>query len=210
MERVDALASHSELSGGLTRVYVSQAAGQPRASRSASASPPARVRAFARLRDHLPCQVRGIADKLPPNSTLPAHPWAQERCGRRVCAKGAGLICLSFFRNQPDRADLSRHARGIAAQPRQHGGTRVRKRPRARGPRLAFILGGQPDRPLRLRMAAGPLECPKCHGPMRIIALIDDPPVVRRILDHQVAFRCMPKSRSTSEPVIIAALVVSQ
>jgi len=22
-----------------------------------------------------------------------------------------------------------------------------------------------------------PLECPKCHGPMRIIALIDDPPV---------------------------------
>ncbi len=31
---------------------------------------------------------------------------------------------------------------------------------------------------------ADPLECPKCHSPMRIIALIDDPPVVRRILEH--------------------------
>ncbi len=31
---------------------------------------------------------------------------------------------------------------------------------------------------------ADPLECPKCHGPMRIIALINDPPVVRRILEH--------------------------
>ncbi len=31
---------------------------------------------------------------------------------------------------------------------------------------------------------ADPLECPKCHGPMRVIALIDDPPVVRRILEH--------------------------
>jgi len=31
---------------------------------------------------------------------------------------------------------------------------------------------------------AEPLECSKCQGPMRIIALIDDPHVVRRILDH--------------------------
>ena len=29
-----------------------------------------------------------------------------------------------------------------------------------------------------------PLECPKCKGPMRVIALIDDPGVVRRILEH--------------------------
>jgi hypothetical protein len=29
-----------------------------------------------------------------------------------------------------------------------------------------------------------PLECPKCNGPMRIIALIDDPRVIRRILEH--------------------------
>jgi len=31
---------------------------------------------------------------------------------------------------------------------------------------------------------ADPLQCPKCKGPMRIIALIDDPPIVRRILEH--------------------------
>lgn len=31
---------------------------------------------------------------------------------------------------------------------------------------------------------ADPLECPKCKGPMRIIALIDDPAVIRRILQH--------------------------
>ena len=31
---------------------------------------------------------------------------------------------------------------------------------------------------------ADPLECPKCKGPMRVIAPIDDPPVVRRILEH--------------------------
>jgi hypothetical protein len=30
-----------------------------------------------------------------------------------------------------------------------------------------------------------PLECPKCNGPMRIIALIDDPRVIRRILEHR-------------------------
>ena len=31
---------------------------------------------------------------------------------------------------------------------------------------------------------ADPLECPRCKGPMRIIALIEDPAVVRRILQH--------------------------
>ena len=31
---------------------------------------------------------------------------------------------------------------------------------------------------------ADPLECPRCKGPMRVIALIEDPGVIRRILDH--------------------------
>ena len=31
---------------------------------------------------------------------------------------------------------------------------------------------------------ADPLECPKCKGFMPIIALIDDPRVIRRILEH--------------------------
>jgi hypothetical protein len=29
-----------------------------------------------------------------------------------------------------------------------------------------------------------PLECPKCKGPMRVIALIDDKAVIRKILSH--------------------------
>ena len=29
-----------------------------------------------------------------------------------------------------------------------------------------------------------PLECPKCRGPMRVIALIDDAAVIRKILSH--------------------------
>ncbi len=31
---------------------------------------------------------------------------------------------------------------------------------------------------------ADPLKCPKYHGPMQIIALIDDPPIIQRILEH--------------------------
>ena len=31
---------------------------------------------------------------------------------------------------------------------------------------------------------ADPLECPKCKGPMRMIALIEDRQVIRRILEH--------------------------
>ena len=31
---------------------------------------------------------------------------------------------------------------------------------------------------------ADPLECPHCKGPRRVIALIDDPAVVQRILEH--------------------------
>jgi len=31
---------------------------------------------------------------------------------------------------------------------------------------------------------ADPLQCPKCKGPMRVIALIEDPGVIRHILEH--------------------------
>jgi hypothetical protein len=30
-----------------------------------------------------------------------------------------------------------------------------------------------------------PLECPRCKGPMRVIALIDDAAVIRKILSHR-------------------------
>jgi hypothetical protein len=29
-----------------------------------------------------------------------------------------------------------------------------------------------------------PLICPRCGFPMRVLSVIEDPPVVRRILDH--------------------------
>ena len=41
---------------------------------------------------------------------------------------------------------------------------------------------------MRLRLVkvyeVDPLECPKCKGRMRVIALIDDKAVIRRILTH--------------------------
>ena len=46
---------------------------------------------------------------------------------------------------------------------------------------------------------ADPLECLKCKGPMRIVALIDDPPVVQRILDHLGLWQ--PEASERSPPV---------
>jgi hypothetical protein len=42
---------------------------------------------------------------------------------------------------------------------------------------------------------ADPLVCPKCKGPMRVIALIDDPAVVRRILEHLGRWAPEPSER---------------
>jgi hypothetical protein len=41
-----------------------------------------------------------------------------------------------------------------------------------------------------------PLECPKCKGPMRVIALIDDPAVIRQILEHLGRWAPRPKQRA--------------
>ena len=46
---------------------------------------------------------------------------------------------------------------------------------------------------------ADPLECPKCKAPMRVIALIDDPGVVRRILEH--LGRWAPEASERGPPV---------
>ena len=42
---------------------------------------------------------------------------------------------------------------------------------------------------------ADPLVCPKCNGPMRVIALIDDPAVVRPILEHLGGWAPEPAER---------------
>ena len=46
---------------------------------------------------------------------------------------------------------------------------------------------------------ADPLECPKCKAPMRVIALFDDPHVVRRILEH--LGRWAPEAMERGPPV---------
>ncbi|MGB8434531.1 MAG: transposase [Burkholderiales bacterium] len=46
---------------------------------------------------------------------------------------------------------------------------------------------------------ADPLECPQCKGPMRSIALIDEPPVVRHILEHQGLWA--PEASERSPPL---------
>ena len=48
---------------------------------------------------------------------------------------------------------------------------------------------------------ADPLVCPKCKGPMRVIALIDDPGVVRRILEHLGRWAPEPAERGPPEEV---------
>ena len=44
-----------------------------------------------------------------------------------------------------------------------------------------------------------PLECPKCKGPMRVIALIEDPAVVRAILTHLGCWQ--PEALERAPPV---------
>ncbi len=54
---------------------------------------------------------------------------------------------------------------------------------------------------------ADPLECPKCKGPMRISALINDPPVVQRILEHLGLWQ--PEASERSPPVASEAWPVN-
>jgi hypothetical protein len=41
-----------------------------------------------------------------------------------------------------------------------------------------------------------PLECPKCKGPMRVIALIEDEGVIRHIVEHLGLWAPLPCERS--------------
>lgn len=53
-------------------------------------------------------------------------------------------------------------------------------------PATEFAARAKADwaRLIRKVYEADPLECPRCKGPMRVIALIEDPGVIRRILEH--------------------------
>ena len=54
-----------------------------------------------------------------------------------------------------------------------------------------LLVAGQHSRWHRIRSdevwhyyEGDPLECPRCKGPMRVIALIDDAALIRKILSH--------------------------
>jgi hypothetical protein len=53
---------------------------------------------------------------------------------------------------------------------------------------------------LRKVYDADPLECPRCKGPMRMIALIEDPGVIRCILEHLGQWAPLATERSPPPP----------
>ncbi len=69
--------------------------------------------------------------------------------------------------------------------------------PQAEAAVSAFAARGEATwaRLIRKIYAADPLVCPRCKGPMRVIALIDDPAVVRRILEHLGRWEPEPAER---------------
>lgn len=67
-----------------------------------------------------------------------------------------------------------------------------------RGNSWNFTLVGHGKASSRTReplQKADPLECPRCRGPMRLIALIDDPSLIRRVLEHLGCWAPKPASR---------------
>jgi hypothetical protein len=53
---------------------------------------------------------------------------------------------------------------------------------------------------IRKMYEADPLECPKCKGPMQVMALIEDPGVIRRILE-QLGLLWTPQVSERSPPL---------
>ena len=67
----------------------------------------------------------------------------------------------------------------------------------APSPGSAQIMTSTPNvRQCRGLPTGNPLECPKCKGPMRVIVLIEDPQVIRRILEHLGLWVLEPPERS--------------
>jgi hypothetical protein len=99
------------------------------------------------------------------------------------------LLCKHI----PDRYEhLVRYAGWYSNRAR---GERAKKAALVAGLTLSSMLGAPANElAARARAAwtrlfrevyeADPLECPKCKGPMRVIAVIEDPGVIRRILEH--------------------------
>jgi hypothetical protein len=86
------------------------------------------------------------------------------------CAKRApGALCGLVFQPRARRTAKARNDRGAPTATLSE----FAQRARAAWARL-----------IRKVYEADPLQCPKCKGPMRVVALIDDPGVIRHILEH--------------------------
>lgn len=104
-------------------------------------------------------------------------------------AEWLALLCKHI----PDRYEhLVRYAGWYSNRGR---GERAKKAALPAGPTLPSLVGAPANelaarakaawaRLIRKVYEADPLECPRCKGPMRVIALIEDPGVIQRVLEH--------------------------
>jgi hypothetical protein len=83
----------------------------------------------------------------------------------------------------------SPHADAVLSAPSEEPSTEFAARARAAWARL-----------IRKVYEADPLECPKCKGPMRVIALIEEPEIIRRILEHLGRWAPEPAGRGPPVP----------
>jgi hypothetical protein len=83
--------------------------------------------------------------------------------------------------NSQSRPEADKAARGRRNERNATDPSAVRLEPTSEFTSRAKAAWG---RLIRKVCEVDPLECPKSKGPMRIITLIDDPRVIRRILEH--------------------------
>jgi len=132
------------------------------------------------------------------NLPLEDAPWAQAQLPGDAGRPVAGAALQAYSRS----LRATRQVRGLVLEPqsrqraRRRAPLRWRLRPAASSKCLASTRAaprpeggeGAPPFPgarlIRKVYEADPLVCPKCQGPMRVIALIADPAVVRAILTH--------------------------
>src|SRR3989337_2930178 len=125
----------------------------------------------------------------------------------RSCRAPSGWrCCANTF--PTDTGNWSVTAAGTRAAAAGRG--RRKPRPRRGGPPSGALgVGGEPGsrakaawaRLIRKVYEVDPLECPKCRGPMRAIALIEDPIVVRAILEHLGRWQPRALERAPPAPV---------
>src|SRR3972149_4870876 len=119
---------------------------------------------------------------------MPGAQWPALRC-KHIADRYEHLVrYVGWYSNRArgERAqEASPHAGTALPAPCEQPSSEFAARAKATWARL-----------MRKVYEADALECPKCKGPMRVIALIEDPGVVRRILEHLGRWAPLPTERS--------------